>query len=146
MKKLGLIILTGLTFAATSCYKDPIIYPPIDDPGTEYCVPPVNNSGSGWIATPTTATITEAYIEGDYLKINVSYTGWEPRQFDLDWDGTIDNDQASVTLTDYGYTEDPNGSQYAQSQCYDLTSLRTAEHGYVTLNLAGYAGELIYKY
>jgi hypothetical protein len=133
MKKLSFVLLAGVAIFTASCDKEPF-YPPIPEPEPEYCVAPVNNSGSGWEVPPTTAAITEAHIEGDYLKVALSYTGAEPRQFDLDWDGTINNEQANLTITDYGYPDDPNGAEFLQTQCYDLISLRTAEHGYVTLN------------
>jgi hypothetical protein len=147
MKRIAFLMILGVAMVATSCYKDYIPEPPIDQPQPDFCVPPVSVSGSGWTATPTTATIDEVRIEGDYLKFAVSYAAQEPRPFDLDWDGTINNDQAAVTLTDYENVDDPAGHAFIQNLCFDLTSLRTAEHGKVKLNLAGYNGpDLIYVY
>jgi hypothetical protein len=146
MKKFAFLMLLGVAFATTSCYKDYIPEPPIEEPQPDYCVPPVSVSGSGWTASPTAATILDAHIEGDYLKFEVNYQSIQPRYFDLDWDGNITNDEAAVTLTDYDSPADQNGSDFIQNLCYDLTSMRTAEHGVVTLNLAGYNGSLIYKY
>jgi hypothetical protein len=147
MKRIAFLMILGVAMIATSCYKDYIPDPPIDQPGPDYCVPPVNVSGGGWTATPTTASIDKAEIIGDYLKFSVSYTANQPRPFDLDWNGEINNGEAAVTLTDYDSPDDPTGNTVNHELCFDLNAMRTADHGEVKLNLAGYKGsDLIYKY
>lgn len=148
MKKLFFILaLSAATI--TSCNKIPI--PPVvdpgqpGDPGPEMCEPVLGNVTPGILPGGCVVgfSIQNAWIEGDYLKVKVSYSGCNAHEFDMSWDMGIQ--PAGLTLQDMT-GEQMCGAYFEQQLCFDLTNMRTDEHGYVPVNLDGFSGELYYKY
>ena len=149
MKKLLLFFAISSLFVATACDKFPPV-PPIDpgDPGNEpeLCEPIVGSITPGILpgGCVINSNIQKGWIEGDYLKIYTTYSGCGIHEFDLNWDANYE--PAGLTLVDLT-GEEMCDAYFEHTLCFDLTQLRTAEHGSVKLNLEGYAGsDLVYAY
>lgn len=148
MRKLFLLFAGAALFITTACDKFPPI-PPVDpgpDPRPEYCEPVTASVTTGIAPGGCVVgySIQKAWVEGDYLKIYTTYSGCGLHEFDLDWDANYT--PAGLTLLDLTGPEMCD-AYFEHELCFDLTKMRTAEHGEVKLNLNGYAGsELVYTY